>query len=377
MAKKEYVFNKIILVGNGFDLALGLKTSYQDFLFWYLKKLLNESALSDLQETVFRQGTKHHIHKNDLVDVYCNKNYKKDGLSEFIEKKDSLQKLMEYIRQEVHFSFDFKSNLFNEIIQSSITNWVDIEAIYYKLLTDNLKQEDTIEKLNKDFSFIKNLLEEYLSSLKTPSFEDIKESTLFSEQLFDGLGQEEVIEVNPRDSIIRKDVYFLNFNYTNTLKNLLDTVNHKNTPKINYTINHIHGKLNSKEEEIIFGYGDEMDQHYNNIQDLNENLYLQNIKSFQYFRSPNYRNLLRFVNSNEYQVCIYGHSCGLSDRVMLNEIFENENCKSIKVYYHKDENDFTNKTMAISRHFKDNNSMRKKIVNFNSDDIIPQIKDLL
>jgi len=377
MAKKEYVFNKIILVGNGFDLALGLKTSYQDFLFWYLKKLLNESALSDLQETVFRQGTKHHIHKNDLVDVYCNKNYNKDGLSEFIEKKDSLQKLMEYIRQEVHFSFDFKSNLFNEIIQSSITNWVDIEAIYYKLLTDNLKQEDTIEKLNKDFSFIKNLLEEYLSSLKTPSFEDIKESTLFSEQLFDGLRQEEVIELNSEDSIGRKDIHFINFNYTNTLENLLESVSHRYTSKIKYTINHIHGKLNSKEEKIIFGYGDEMDKHYNNIQDLNNNLYLQNIKSFQYFRSPNYRSLLRFVNSNEYQVCIYGHSCGLSDRVMLNEIFENENCKSIKVYYHKDENDFTNRTMEISRHFKDNNSMRKKIVNFNSDDIIPQIKDLL
>ena len=58
---------------------------------------------------------------------------------------------------------------------------------------------------------------------------------------------------------------------------------------------------------------------------------------------------------------------------MLNEIFENENCKSIKVYYYKDENDFNNKTMEISRHFKDNNSMRKKIVNFNPKDIIPQI----
>ena len=59
---------------------------------------------------------------------------------------------------------------------------------------------------------------------------------------------------------------------------------------------------------------------------------------------------------------------------MLNEIFENKNCKSIKVYYYKDENDYTNKTMEISRHFKDNNSMRKKIVNFNPDDIIPQLE---
>ncbi|UAM97020.1 IS3 family transposase [Polaribacter litorisediminis] len=31
------VYNKLILIGNGFDLALGLKTSYNDFLFWLLK----------------------------------------------------------------------------------------------------------------------------------------------------------------------------------------------------------------------------------------------------------------------------------------------------------------------------------------------------
>jgi hypothetical protein len=183
-----------------------------------------------------------------------------------------------------------------------------------------------------------------------------------------------MMDASPEDSIGRKDILLLNFNYTASLQRLLKSVEDRYKPKINYTVNHIHGKLNSNEEKIIFGYGDEMDENYQQIQDLNNNLYLENIKSFQYFRSPNYRELLRFVNSNEYQVCIYGHSCGLSDRVMLNEIFENKNCKSIKVYYYKDENDYTNKTMEISRHFKDNNSMRKKIVNFNYKDIIPQLE---
>ncbi|REE08339.1 abortive infection AbiH-like protein [Winogradskyella pacifica] len=35
--KKEKVINKLFLVGNGFDLALNLKTKYSDFLFWLLK----------------------------------------------------------------------------------------------------------------------------------------------------------------------------------------------------------------------------------------------------------------------------------------------------------------------------------------------------
>lgn len=138
-------------------------------------------------------------------------------------------------------------------------------------------------------------------------------------------------------------------------------------------INHIHGSLNENPDNIIFGFGDEMDKIYKELEELNDNRYLEHIKSFQYFKSPKYRQLLRFLNSSDFQVCIYGHSCGLSDRVMLNEIFEHEKCKSIKIYYY-DEKDFNTKTMDISRHFNDNQLMRKKIVDFDSECKIPQVK---
>jgi hypothetical protein len=64
-----------------------------------------------------------------------------------------------------------------------------------------------------------------------------------------------------------------------------------------------------------------------------------------------------------------GHSCGLSDRILLNSIFERRNCKSIKIYYHQEsetENDFVEKTYEISRHFsiKGKEKMRETIVPF-------------
>ena len=34
--------NKLFIIGNGFDLAHGLKTSYSDFILWYLKKAVND-----------------------------------------------------------------------------------------------------------------------------------------------------------------------------------------------------------------------------------------------------------------------------------------------------------------------------------------------
>ena len=66
-----------------------------------------------------------------------------------------------------------------------------------------------------------------------------------------------------------------------------------------------------------------------------------------------------------------GHSCGISDRLLLNTIFQHDNCKSIKIFYHKiDEfkNDFVEKTMEISRSFtlEGKAKMRKRIVPFNN-----------
>lgn len=373
MKKEEKTYNKLILIGNGFDLALGMKTSYNHFLFWYLRHLLITSVKKNQKFDEYPNATKYFYYKDELTTTYWNRRYDNNQLLEFIDKYDTLKKLQDLIRDNSRVIIELDSLLFKTIYDSSINSWVDIEQTYYHILKLSLKKNKQVEKLNNDFNFLKKQLETYLTSLEIPSFQDHKKSILFSEQFFDGVTFEEIIDASPEVSIGRKDILLLNFNYTNSLQHLLKSVEERYKPKINYTINHIHGKLNSTEEKMIFGYGDEMDKKYEEIQDLNDNLYLENIKSFQYFRSPNYRNLLRFVNSNEYQVCIYGHSCGLSDRVMLNEIFENENCKSIKVYYFKDENDFNNKTMEISRHFKNNNLMRKKIVNFNPKDIIPQL----
>ena len=34
--------NRIIIVGNGFDLAHGVKTSYKDFIEWYFGKVIEK-----------------------------------------------------------------------------------------------------------------------------------------------------------------------------------------------------------------------------------------------------------------------------------------------------------------------------------------------
>jgi len=145
----------------------------------------------------------------------------------------------------------------------------------------------------------------------------------------------------------------------------------------------IHGKLNDPDNPIIFGYGDEMDPHYEKIENLNNNEFLRNIKSFGYFRTDNYQKVIRFIEGvyNEFTVKILGHSCGLSDRILLNTIFEHPNCKAIKIYYYQKsetENDYFEKTQEISRHFKASGKgdMRTKIVPFSKSTPMPQLKKI-
>ena len=83
-------------------------------------------------------------------------------------------------------------------------------------------------------------------------------------------------------------------------------------------------------------------------------------------QSRNYQELLSFINSDEYQIFIMGHSCGISDRTLLNKLFEHHNCISIKPFYYKKDDgtdNYTDLTINISRNFKDKSLFRERVVN--------------
>jgi len=117
---------------------------------------------------------------------------------------------------------------------------------------------------------------------------------------------------------------------------------------------------------MIFGFGDEIDSDYKKIEALNDNNYLHNIKSIKYLETDNYIRLLRILNDDFFQVIILGHSCGLSDRTLLNTLFEHPNCGSIKPFYYKtDENtdNYSEIARNISRNFNSKSIMRERVVN--------------
>ncbi|MDB5227067.1 MAG: hypothetical protein JWN78_1260 [Bacteroidota bacterium] len=374
--------NRLILIGNGFDLAHGLKTSYNDFILDYLKESLVQSYRSeyDAQKPNYANSS----YEDELIIIKINKldvEYDYRDRSVIIEKiildlheSSSIQILLNK-SEKYNITIQYKGSGFAESLIKTLTdkNWADIENLYYEELKKHFKIYtkyktgenkdsqclDKIKYLNQQLDCIKHHLQKHLievqksNPVKIAALKDIIHYYL---QPF----------YRDHSSIKTEGNYlFLNFNYTNTPVKYL----YENDKIIN-----IHGELENIKNPLIFGYGDEVDVSYQEIQELNENEFFKHIKSFDYFKTSNYTSLLTFINGGDFEVYVMGHSCGLSDRTMLSTIFENKNCKKIKIFdYREDKYDYRNKTYEISRHFRNKAIMRDKILPFNEDSFMPQI----
>ncbi|MGB7529238.1 AbiH family protein [Sphingobacterium cellulitidis] len=400
--------NRLILLGNGFDLAHGLKTSYKDFIFWYLDECFNNAGiyangyfyndelirvevlehyrLMDLAKNAGDLGISRYLNNNKILKLYLDYDPKWNYVSSTnIEK-------YRYISEISAHHVSFNSNFFKLLIDTCLDcGWVDIEQEYFQLLksykdNDGKFESEKVRFLNKEFEYLKKRLEEYLT-LQNDFFEVNSSESL----LKDFIQNFKINEVNHdvitsevtegqsfdfSENVFNQTVYVLNFNYTNTFKPYLKQIQEDIKFKV-IIENHIHGQLKDHTNPIIFGFGDEHNKDYLQFEEQDNNDVFEHVKSYHYLKTSNYSNLIRFLNQGKFRVFILGHSCGLSDRTMFKEIFDHENCKSVRVFHYTDptgKNDFFDKTINLGRHFSDKGRMRKLVVNFNEADAIPQMK---
>jgi len=361
--------NRLIIIGNGFDLAHGLKTSFYHFIEDYLNKAIISFYDSET-----------HTYNDPLLEIKLTNNIKisdKDKMARLLNPFNEMDKL----NNSHHVQIKFKSKFF-KIIYNKVTTikWVDIEIEYFKLLVEanNVKTNKIkhIINLNSSFKFLKDKLITYLE--KQESEYNKEAINTYNEYFTEIINVKQLYKVKQNEDNLRNGVsihnlLFLNFNYTNIIENYLPKCNVDGSSTIKY----IHGNLNGDKGEPVFGFGDELDEDYKTFEKENIKELYQNIKSFDYLQNNNYHSMINFLDEDNFQVQIFGHSCGLSDRTMLNEIFEHDNCKSIKIFYYEDDkgdNDFTEKTYEISKHFTDKKMLRKVVVPFKQSKPMPQIK---
>lgn len=395
--------NRIILIGNGFDLAHGYPTRYEDFINWYWDKRVSsfygnltsvsEDCLCSIKMTTINTFNCWNVFAYNLP-RYFNKLTGKEVIQS-IENEPELYELA-------------MSPFFKNICESIETKgWVDIERVYYnhvKICFNATNQSDnnaiSIQQLNHQLEYLRKLLIQYLKSLQysNQGNEDIS-------NIIYGAFNPDDISVSSQDAynthcenygtIIPdgKDVevkfgnkrfsnpckvLLLNFNYTPiAIAYLLVQIEElKYGDDIKAEINFIHGDI-TKPRTLIFGYGDELDDTYNSLLKIEENEYLRFIKSIKYLETDNYRKLLDFIESDSYQIYIMGHSCGNSDRTLLNTLFEHKNCVSIKPYYYQKpdgSDNYIEIIQNICRNFTDMKLMRDRVVNKTFCEPLPQVK---
>jgi len=376
--------NRLVLLGNGFDLAHGLPTSYENFIFNYTKEeiidCLNSNVKGEDKKLIgFLNIELVRKNKCRIDSKYANISIK--HCEDFKNKDELIQYLKDYCVTDNHWPIEFEyldTFAYNLATENKGGNWSDIEAYFYKKLIDYLDLDNTnnnkkkkkdrdgilteVKTLNEEFEKVKLALEFYLEK--------------YVEDKFEFKPHQEFIDIliGNKDT---KSTRLLNFNYTKTAEMYLPELKKNNPTQL---IN-IHGKLNDDmENPMIFGFGDEYDKKYTILEEFNENSLFEHIKSFGYFKSRSYNEMTNFVDGGEYEVFIIGHSCGLSDRTLLKYLFENENCTSIKIFYYegkdfyKSRNNHNYITREISRHFTNKGEMRNKIVNFLDSEPCPQVQ---
>lgn len=436
--------NRIILIGNGFDLAHGLKTSYQNFIhdYWngFIEYCFNQDRINSFcvyEYDCITLNTR--LSSRMMSDLFYDESRKRIfnspikqfiSFKEFNEQIDELDKKLNHV-QKIQFSISnrFFLHLFKKFNKEM--GWVDIENEYYKFLINQFNKGnntsyyyESIGSLNDDYKHIKERLNDYLynvinkteiqkseqirkiiySSIFLKDFTDVGKECLASDEYWKVIREREGTNDGHYEYLSRKtrprlskyknysenelkdcilsdleneeianeyfdlkpsEILFLNFNYTDIEKHYCFNDDFKIE-----TI-HIHGEINNTQNPIIFGYGDELEENYSKLENLQDNAYLENIKSVKYLETDNYKHMLNFINSDKYQIIILGHSCGNSDRTLLNTLFEHENCVSIKPYYYryKDKkngeikDNYSDIVRNISRSFTNKKSMRDKVVN--------------
>ncbi|MCB9336412.1 MAG: hypothetical protein H6586_09690 [Flavobacteriales bacterium] len=251
--------NRLVIIGNGFDLANGLNTTYEDFLLDYLKEAFE-----------FTIQNKETPYSDELIEILVNKksdilvNEEFNSIKNLKRSKniDIFHGFIPHTGGRKDYSIKIKSRFFNVLLKQN--KWADIEFEYFKELISYIKEANEgtygrLRKLNNEFLILKNRLIEYV---KKQDFD--REIYSRTSRVIESSFAEIEYEIEERffkSRVSLKNIWFLNFNYTNVLSDYI--------PKTSKDVNiiQIHGSV-YEPNSVVFGYGDDTYPKYSEIEEI-------------------------------------------------------------------------------------------------------------
>jgi hypothetical protein len=101
--------NRLIVIGNGFDIAHGLKTSYHDFILYYLKYNCIKALEEDIKSTNNQPYKSVYHHRNNLLEVTIDVHYDKYELAQALVKISEIKDFVDFAGKRcISFNYFFK-----------------------------------------------------------------------------------------------------------------------------------------------------------------------------------------------------------------------------------------------------------------------------
>ena len=301
----------ILILGNGFDLAHGLKTRYTDFLdYWkkdknvenvWLKHFVNRQKQLgdkwiDLEEEIYNVIKEINKNLKDITD-----NYRYNSLSKLCSfKKDYTDEKFDLSKINKYFKIPIR------IVETDEKEYGIIGQFYYfktykgliNFLYDQLRDFTKQFKKYLSLEFLNNL------TIKKYNFKLSKNK-------------------------IRK---VLNFNYTSTYKLLYDQYS------IDSKYVYIHGRvLPSSDCELVLGTQSFSNEEIN----VEFNVFKKHNQRHRYGTIEAYQDLLKELNDKRRIINpvfhVIGHSLDKADHNILRHIFKVRENSTINIYYHNQE----------------------------------------
>lgn len=330
----------ILVIGNGFDIAHGLKTKYKDFLEFceqqHPKKIIKwiNYGTSFIDNIWLRHFiTRRQELGNNWIDL-------EEEIYDVIESvTETINSLS---AKEPHLIFPLMFSIEKDITYFSFYKLKDYLVTTNNINLNNNKQYEKME--TNDFSRLYTYIQSYDGLINflydklrefTKGFEDYLKNDVLAKISNDSEFQLslQAIGVQPKS----QDVFVLSFNYTNTCEKLYKQ---KFNTYCNLKIKpiYVHGQVcNSKNCNLILGT-----QSFNNKYiPVNFNVFRKHNQRHRYGTIEAYQDFLMILTNPQMNARpifhVIGHSLDKTDHNILKHVFLANKNAIINVYYHDEE----------------------------------------
>lgn len=361
--EKGFIMN-ILLIGNGFDLAHGLPTKYDNFLEWVVGEV-------DYFNILIEQKSER---VKDITEVRLDIPDNKDGKNSKYEEIEHQVELWECINNNFWLNYFLNCNMYQK------ENWIDFESEIANVIKSiESDMEDNNLGLNDSATILSNLYvvkffhnrllgEEVNEGQRTDivSYKKIRDvlykdlnrlSRAFEIYISEYVGKMEVKKYSYEIRNLWAD-YVLSFNYSHTYEKKYGIKKHNSTIKFDY----IHGEAKSSNtietNNMVLGIDEYLSEEKKNKKTdfIAFKKYYQRIYKATGSEYKNWVDEIRESGksidtklknefpiqipfkkyTNKHYLYIFGHSLDVTDKDILRDLILNDNVYTTIFYLNKD-----------------------------------------